>query len=55
MERWFYTGSHMEDGVTPISVCAYNEPQVQEFIRNGWKPVDDLKGNTEKKAKGKKR
>lgn len=41
MERWFYTGLFMEDGITPISVCAKSETQAREFEKRGWRPVEE--------------
>lgn len=43
MEVWFYTYNLMEDGKTPISVCAYNDIQAKRFIQNGWRPVEEIK------------
>jgi hypothetical protein len=40
MERWFYTGHYMEDGATPISVCARGKTQAASYGALGWRPVD---------------
>lgn len=42
--KWFYTGHRMEDGKTPITVCAHNESQERRFLLEGFKPLEDIEG-----------
>ena len=51
MERWFYNGTYMPDG-KPITVAASSEVQEEEFLRRGFRPVED---DTAGKAGGRRR
>ena len=42
--KWFSTGHYMEDGKTPITVCAHNESEERRYLLEGFKPVNDIAG-----------
>ncbi|MBI5826703.1 MAG: hypothetical protein HZB84_09700 [Deltaproteobacteria bacterium] len=49
--KWFYTGHCMEDGKTPITVCAHNESQERRYLLEGFKPVEDIEGKEQRPGK----
>ncbi len=55
MEKWFYTGTFMEDGKTEITVPSRNEVEERKFIERGWKPVEEAGTGEVKKPKRKRR
>ena len=55
MEKWFYTGTFMEDGKTEITVSAGSGFEELKFIERGWKPVEETGTSEPKKPKRKRR
>lgn len=53
MEKWFYTGTFMEDGKTEITVSARSEAEERKFIGRGWRPVEEAGRVAAKKQKRK--
>jgi len=42
MERWFYSGTSMQDG-TPITIAARSAFAEEECLRQGLRPYDEVK------------
>ncbi|MBI5492009.1 MAG: hypothetical protein HY893_03655 [Deltaproteobacteria bacterium] len=55
MDKWFYTGTFMEDGKTEITVPARSGYEERKLIERGWKPVEEAGTGEVKKAKRKRR
>ncbi|MDO8426211.1 MAG: hypothetical protein Q7T24_01700 [Deltaproteobacteria bacterium] len=55
MEKWFYTGTFMEDGKTEITISARSGTEERKFLERGWRPVEEVTQDAVKKSKAKKR